>query len=307
MGRVSFYDEIARNKRNSLLLAILVSLILFALVYTLVFLFAPDLAVMALLLSGFLITLHAYGSYRYGDSVVLSATSARPAEGPEYLHLRNTVEGLSIAAGITPPKVYVVKSEEINSFATGRDPEHSSIAITTSALNELDRQELEGVLSHEISHIRNRDILFMTMVAVLVGLAAIISHIIVRTFRFGGVGRVQVGRGDRKEKRGGGIGAIILVVGFFLAIFAPLLTRLVQFAVSRRREYLADASGAELTRYPEGLALALEEIKEKNQGKMDVSEAVSHLFIVDPNKSPLDALYATHPPIEERIKRLKAM
>jgi heat shock protein HtpX len=171
-------------------------------------------------------------------------------------------------------------------------------------LKVLDRQELEGVISHEISHIRNRDITFMTLVAVLVGLAAILSHIILRTYRFGGL---RSGRRGRRDEKGGGLVVVILVVGFILAIFAPILTRIVQFAVSRRREFLADASGAEMTRYPEGLASALEKIMRHNTGEMDVSEAVSHLFISDPNRSPLDSLYATHPPMEERIYRLRAM
>ncbi|MBW1932321.1 MAG: M48 family metalloprotease, partial [Deltaproteobacteria bacterium] len=157
----------------------------------------------------------------------------------------------------------------------------------------------EGVVAHEVSHVRNRDIQFMTLVAVLVGLSAILSHVILRSYRWGG------GRRGRRDR--GGLQAVVLILGFVLAIFAPIATRLVQFAVSRRREFLADASGAELTRYPEGLASALEKIAKLNRGEMDVSEAVSHLFIADPNRSALDALYATHPPIEERVRRLRAM
>jgi len=301
MERLSFRDEMARNKRSSILLAASISVILFALVYILVSLLAPEYLVLALPISVVLIVLNTYGSYRYGDSVVLAATNAKLAEGRQYQYLRDTVEGLSIAAGIPPPKVYVVESGEMNAFATGRDPMHASVTVTTGMLRGLNRMELEGVLAHEISHIRNRDILFMTLVAVLVGLAAILSHIILRTFRYGGL---RNGRGGRK---GGRIGIIVLVVGFILAIFAPIVTRLVQFAVSRRREYLSDASAVELTRYQEGLASALEKIMKKNRGKMDVSEAISHLFFVDPNRSPLDSLYATHPPIEERIRRLRAM
>jgi heat shock protein HtpX len=300
MEHRSFTDEMARNRRSSLLLAIFVSIILFLLVYALVILIAPDYLFIAIPLSIFLIVLYAWGSYRYGDSVVLSSTNARPAEDREYQYLRDTVEGLSIAAGIPPPKVYVIDTDEMNAFATGRDPEHASLAVTTGLMRALNRQELEGVVGHEISHIRNRDILFTTLVAVLVGLAAIVSYVILRTFWFGGGRR----RGDR---RGGGIELIILLVGLVLAIIAPIVTRLVQFAISRRREFLADASSAELTRYPEGLASALEKIMKGNQGKMDVSEAVSHLFFVDPKRSPLDALFDTHPPIQERIRRLRAM
>jgi len=301
MDRISFQDEITRNRRSSLLLAVIVSALIFALVCVIVYIFAPEFILVAMPLSAFLIFAYSLGSYRYGDGVVLSATGARLAEGREYQYLRDTLEGLSIAAGIPPPKPYVIESGEMNALATGRDPEHASVAVTTGLLKQLDRQELEGVLAHEVSHIRNRDILFMTLVAVLVGLAAILSHVILRSYRFGVIRR------GRREKRGGGIEVVILVIGFVLAIFAPIVARIVQFAVSRRREYLADASAVELTRYPEGLASGLETIMKMNRGNMDVSEAVSHIFFVDPNRSPLDSLYATHPPIEERIERLRSM
>jgi heat shock protein HtpX len=304
MGRLDIRDEMARNRRASFLLIVVVAAVVVGLAYTLALLFAPEYLIFVLPFSLIFIAIYTYSSYMYGDQVVLSATGAVPAEGREYVYLRDTVEGLSIAAGIPAPKPYVIRSDEMNAFATGRGPEHASVAVTTGLIQGLDRQELEGVVGHEISHVRNRDIQFMTLVAVLVGLAAILSHVILRTFRYGGMMR---GRGDRRERRGGGIEVVILVVGFILAIFAPILTRLVQFAVSRRREFLADASGAELTRYPEGLASALEKITGHNRGKMDVSEAVSHLFFVDPNRSALDSLYATHPPMEERIRRLREM
>ena len=307
MGTRSLYDEISRNKRSSILLASVLSLITVALIFSFSYIFAPEYLYFILPLSLVFVVGYSYSSWMYGDQVVLSATGAVPAEGREHIYLRDTVEGLSLAAGVPVPKVYVVPSDEINAFATGRDPEQASVALTRGLLNALDRQELEGVLAHELSHVRNRDVTFMTLVAVLVGLVAILSHIILRTYRFGGVRggrRGSRGRGDRDKK---GLEIAILAVGFLLAIFAPLLTRIVQFAVSRQREFLADASGTELTRYPEGLASALEKLKGHNSGNMDVSEAVSHLFIADPNRSALDALYATHPPLEERIKRLRAM
>ncbi len=303
MERRSFRDEIVRNRRKSILLASTLSVIIVALVYSFAYIFAPEYIYVVLPMSLLFVVVYSYSSWMYGDQVVLRTTGARPAEGREHIYLRDTVEGLSLAAGIPPPEVYVVPSEEINAFATGRDPEHASVAVTTGLLRLLDRQELEGVLAHELSHIKNRDISFMTLVAVLVGLAAILSHIILRTYRFGAVGGRR-GRGDRDRK---GLDVAILAVGFFLAIFAPILTRIVQFAVSRQREFLADASGVELTRYSGGLASALEKIRDHNRGEMDVSEAVSHLFIADPNRSALDALYATHPPIDERIRRPRAM
>lgn len=300
MQRRSFHDEQSRNKRDSILLAVVVSIVLFALIVSISYLWAPDAVYVMVPISLIFVFIYTWSSYQYGDRVVLSSTGAVPAEGPQYIYLNDTVEGLSIAAGIPKPKVYVVPSDEINAFATGKDPENASVAVTTGLMRTLDRQELEGVVAHEISHIRNRDIQFMTLVAVLVGLVGILSHMILRSYWYGG-------RRGRRDRDRGNIGLIIVAVGFVLAIFAPIVTRLVQLAVSRRREYMADASGAELTRYPDGLADALEKISKHNRGDMKVSEAVSHLFIADPNRSALDALYATHPPIEERIKRLREM
>lgn len=298
MAKTSFSDEIAKNKRASLILAIIVSLILFFLIYFIIYFLIPELILVALPLSAFFIILYSYSSYRFGDSVVLAAIKAKPAQGREYQYLRDTVEGLSIASGIPAPNVYVIESQDLNAFATGRNPENASIAVTTGLVNSLSRQELEGVVGHEIAHIKNRDILFMTLVAVLVGLAAIVSHLILRSLWFGG-------RRDRRDR--GGAMIILLIIGIILAIFAPIVTRLVQYAVSRKREYLADATGVGFTRYPEGLASALEKIADKNQGRIKVSEAMSHLFFVDPAKSSLDSLFATHPPIRERIKRLREM
>lgn len=300
MSSRSFRDEQSRNRRDSLILASLVSVILFALIVSISYIFAPDALYIMVPISLVMVFLYTWGSYQYGDKVVLSSVNAKPAEGPQYTYLNNTVEGLAIAADIPKPDVYVVPSAELNAFATGKDPDNASLAVTTGLMKTLDRDELEGVVAHEISHIRNRDVQFMTVVAVLVGLAGILSHMILRSYWWGGGRR-------RRSKDGGGLGIAIIVLGFILAVFAPIATRLVQLAVSRRREYLADASGAELTRYPDGLADALEKISKYNTGKMDVSESVSHLFISDPNRSPLDSLYRTHPPIEDRIKRLREM
>ena len=298
MVKTTFSDEITKNKRLSLILAIIVSLILFFLVYFIVYFLIPELIVIALPLSIILIVIYTYSSYRFGDSIVLSTTNAKLAQQDKYQYLLDTVEGLSIASGIPTPKTYIIESQDLNAFATGRNPENASIAVTTGLIKTLNRQELEGVIAHEISHIRNRDILFMTLVAVLVGLAAILSQLIIRSMWFGG-------QRNRRDK--GGLIIIVFIIGIILAIFAPIATRLVQFAVSRKREYLADASGVSITRYPEGLASALEKIANTNQGRIKVSEAVSHLFFVDPQKSSLDSLFATHPPIRERIKRLREM
>jgi len=302
MARRTFYDEQRRNRRDSLLLAIVVSLVLFGLVYSFAYIFAPEALIFVLPLSIILIFVYTWGSYQYGDQIVLSSTHARPAEGNEFIYLNNVAEGLAIAAGIPPPKVYVIDDPEINAFATGKNPEHSSIAVTTGALQKLNRSELEGVVAHELSHVRNRDVEFMTFIAVLVGLVSILSHIILRWAWF-----TPRSRGRGRDRGGSGLEIVVLILGLILAILAPIAVALIQFAINRRREYMADASGAELTRYPEGLASALEKIKNNNQGKMKVDEAVSPLFISDPNKTALDELFATHPPIEERIKRLRQM
>ena len=295
MQKISFFDQIAKNKRNSIFLIIFVVALVAVLVYVIVRLLFPQFALIFLAFALVIVILHASISYTYGDQIVLKATGARPADPVQHAYLINTVEGLSIAAGILPPKVYVVDNEEINAFACGKDPKHASITVTTGALKNLNRTELEGVIGHEMSHIANYDIRFMTLVAVLVGLIAILSYMLLRSYMF-------ARRGGREK----GVG-LLIAVGFLLAIFAPIASRLVQAMISRRREYLADAGGARLTRYPEGLASALEKIKNINQGKMKVSESISHLFISDPNRSALDKLFATHPPIDERIKILRAM
>jgi len=293
MEKISFFDQIARNKRNSIVLSIFVVALVVALVYVISYLLLPGFAIFFLIFAAVFMAVHAYTSYNYGDKIVLKATRAKPADPIEHVYLINTVEGLSIAAGIPPPKVYVVEDDEINAFACGKDPKHASIAVTTGALKNLNRTELEGVVGHEISHIKNYDIRFMTLVAVLVGLVAILSYMLLRSYRV--------------TKGGKGKGGLLILAGFLLAILAPIASRLVQAMVSRRREYLADASSAQLTCYPDGLASALEKIMNTNQGKMKVSESISHLFISDPNRSPLDKLFATHPPLEKRIKALKAM
>jgi len=298
MEKVNVFDQISRNKRNSLLLTTMVFALLFGLVYVISIIFASGFSVFIFIFAFLMVLLYTYMSYSYGDKIVLSSTGAKPVEDErKYAHLVNSVEGLSIAAGIPKPKIYVIDSDEINAFATGRDPKHASIAVTRGALENLDRDELEGVIGHELSHIKNFDIRFAMIVAVMVGLVAIISNMLLRSWRFG----MSSDREDRK-----GLGLLILV-GFVLAIISPIIVRLVQLAISRKREYLADASGAQLTRYPDGLADALEKIKKYNEGNMKVSEAVSHIFFADPNKSPLDSLFATHPPIEKRIEILREM
>jgi heat shock protein HtpX len=298
MQKISFYDQIARNKRNSVILGIVVLIVLFGLIYFISLIFY-EYSLIIIIIGTIFVFVHLYYSYNHGDKVVLKDVKAKPADEKKHRHLIDSVEGLSIAAGIPMPKIYVFENKEINAFATGKDPQHASIAVSTGLLEKLRRDEIEGVIGHEMSHVRNYDIRFATLIAVLVGLAAIISHMFLRSLRYG---RISGGRG----KSGTAI-VVIFVIAILFAIFAPIVSRLVQSAVSRKREFLADAGGAQLTRYPPGLAKALEKIEKQNKGKMKVSEAISHLFFIDPNHSPLDRLFATHPPIEKRIKALRAM
>lgn len=293
MQKISFHEEISKNKRKSILLSFFVFLVLVSIIYFIGYVFDPKLSTFFLIFAIIFTLIYSYSSWEYGDKIILASTNAKPAEGREYLQLNNVVEELSIAAGIPKPKVYVIDSKEMNAFATGKDPQHASIAITTGLLENLNRDELAGVIGHELSHIGNYDIRFSMIVAVMVGLVAILSDMFLRSLRYS--------KSNNKKSY------LLILIGILFAIIAPIVVRLVQLAISRKREFLADASSAKLTRYPQGLASALEKIMKKNKGKMHVSEAVSHLFFVDPNRSPLDSLFATHPPIEKRIEILKSM
>jgi heat shock protein HtpX len=233
---------------------------------------------------------------------------ARPATREDHPRYHNIVEGLCIAAGIPKPALYVIPEKAPNAFATGRNPEHSSVAVTEGLLETLNRVELEGVLAHELAHVRNRDILVGTLVATLVGVIALLADWMLRAFFWGGArGR----RGGRDG--GGGAGAIIAVAGLVLAALAPLIAQLIRFAVSRRRELLADADGALLSRYPPGLASALRKIAASTEPLRAANNATAHLWFSQPSRTPgsgwtrWERLFSTHPPIEERIKALEEM
>ncbi len=240
-----------------------------------------------------------------GSSMLLSTTGARPVTKKEFPYLYNTVEGLAIAAGVPAPKCYVIDDSALNAFATGRDPSKSAICVTTGLLKTMDRQELEGVIAHEMSHIKNYDIRVMLLTAVLVAVLTLLSDILLRSFLFGG------GRGGNRDRGGGQLQLILMVVGLVLVILSPLIGQLIKLAVSRKREYLADASGAMLTRYPPGLALALKKIQKDPDPLVDhANRATAHLFISTPFRKRsgfMTSLFSTHPPLEERIKRLEAM
>jgi heat shock protein HtpX len=239
-------------------------------------------------------------SYYYSDRIVLGISRARPATQAEHAHFINAVEGLALAAGIPAPRTYVIDDTALNAFATGRDPQHAVICATTGLIEKLDRMELEGVIGHEMSHVKNYDIRFSTVVAVLVGVVALLSDWMMRSMRWGG---------GRRRRSGNG-GDMMAIAGLVLAILAPFAAMAIQSAISRRREYLADANGALLTRYPPGLASALEKIAGDREPLEVANKATAHMYIANPLKDiggRVNNLFDTHPPIEDRIRRLREM
>lgn len=242
-------------------------------------------------------------SYFYSDKIALSVSGATPLEKKDAPELIRIVENLSIAAGIPQPKVYLIDDTAPNAFATGRDPQHASVAVTRGLLEKLDRPELEGVMAHEISHITNYDIRLTSMVVVLVGVIALVSDFFLRSLWFGG--------GDRdNDNNHGGSNGVVVLIGIVLAVLAPLAATLIQLAVSRKREFLADASGALLTRYPEGLARALEKIAGDHEPLEVANKATAHMYFANPLKDysgKINSLFSTHPPFEERVKALRQM
>jgi len=294
----SFYSQISENKWKSYALfgAVL------ALVFILGFFFAylMDAGPLGMFAVAAFAIVYSLGGYYYSDKIVLAATGARPVRKEEYPHLFHTAEGLAIAAGIPAPKLYIIDDASPNAFATGRDPKNSVIAVTSGLVALMDRQEIEGVLAHEMSHIQNYDIRFATLVVVLIGMIGIMSNIFMRYFFWFGGGR---GGGERK----GGGGAFILIIGILFMVLAPIAAQLVRLAISRKREFLADASAAKLTRNPDGLASALEKLGKNKQPLKSASDSTAPLFIVNPFAGKLAGLFSTHPPIEERVKALRAM
>ena len=253
----------------------------------------------------FLSVFMSFGSYWWSDKIVLSMYRAQPIEKKDNPQLYNVVENLCITAGLPVPKIYIIPEAQPNAFATGRDKNHAVVCVTQGLLNRLDKTELQGVLAHELSHIGNKDMLLSTVVAVLAGVVAILANFFLRISFWGG------GRRSSNDENGNA-GAILAVVGILAAILAPIAATLVQLAISRKREFLADADGALLTRYPEGLARALEKISSDPTPMRIANDAASSLFIDSPYKGKqktnwFTKLFSTHPPIEERIKALRGM
>jgi heat shock protein HtpX len=300
MSKTSFYSEIRKNnfKTYLLLLAFFIFILIIGYAFKLVFAFT---GFGILFFAGAFAIIFALVGYYSGDKIVLSTSKAKPIQPnkyPKHRFLDNVVEGLAIAAGIPKPKLYVINDPSPNAFATGRDPEHSSIAVTSGLLETLNREELEGVIAHEMSHIRNRDIKVMTIVTVLFGLIAMASDIAIRSMIFGGV------RGGDNNKGN----VLIMIIAIVLIILSPIVAMMLKMSISRKREYLADASGAKLTRYPQGLANALKKISSVNRPVKFATKGTAHLYISNPLAlKGLSKMFATHPPIDERIKRLEAM
>jgi heat shock protein HtpX len=291
----SLYSEADKNVRNTWLLMLTFFLVVIGLGWA--FSYAMSSPAILYVAVAFALVMN-IGSYWFSDKIALATSGAKPADGPEFIELNRIVENLAITDGLPKPRVFIINDPAPNAFATGRDPGHAAVAVTTGLLTMMERSELEGVLAHELSHVKNRDTLVMMVVIVLLGFVTLLSDFFIRSRMWG--------RGN--NDRGGQARLIMILVGFLLAIFAPIVAQLIQFAISRKREFLADASGALLTRYPEGLASALKKIGAYPTPMLRANHATAHLFIGNPFGSQamrgLNRLFSTHPPIEERIKAL---
>lgn len=293
------YSQIDNNKRKSLILTVI--FIFFILFLGWIFTKISDTGYAGLVMAAVIALVMSLSGYYSGDKVALWTAGAKEIKKEDNPYVFRMVENLCLTAGLPTPKVYLIDDPAPNAFATGRDPKHASIALTTGIIEKMENEELEGVMAHELSHIKNYDIRLMTLVVVLVGIISILSHWFFRMGMFGGRNR------DSKE---GSISTIFFIIGLVLIILSPLIAQLIKLAISRKREYLADASGVLLTRYPEGLARALEKISQYSQPLKNVNGAIAHLYIASPFgqvKSFTANLFSTHPPMEKRIAALRKM
>ena len=299
---MNIYSQISSNKLKTWLIIALFVIFITTLLYVYgnASGYGLSFAGMALITSGVM----SFASYYYSDKIILGMSKAKQIKKNDNPELFRIVENLCIGAGIPMPKVYIIDDSAPNAFATGRDPKHAVVCATTGILQKLNKIELEGVIAHELSHIRNFDIRLMAIVVILVGLVALLADFFMRSLWYGESRRNERGRGDAQ--------GIFLLIGIVLAILSPIIATLIQLAVSRKREFLADASGALLTRYPEGLATALEKISKDKEPLEVANNATAHLYIANPFKGKISGswfatLFNTHPPIEERIKILRLM
>lgn len=287
---LNIYEQVDQNKRRSALIILAFILFITGFVWLVGKAFGsqPEIIIWAVVFSLF----SSIASYFWGDKIILTLSGAKPAEREKYFNFYTAAENLAIAAQIPKPELYVIESPALNAFATGRDPNHALVCATTGLIEKLDKSELEAVVAHEISHIANCDIRLMMIVALLVGMVAILSDFILRA-----------GRSSDRERKGN---PIVLLFGLVALIISPLIAKLIQLAISRRREYLADASAVKLTKQPQGLINALEKLGQSPIILKTASPATAHLYIANPLKK-MAGLFSTHPPIEERIASLKKM
>lgn len=302
----TFRDRIALNRRNSVFLILIFLAFVAVLGYIIGYAWIGDPvgAVFGLILAFVVGTISGVATYYGGDRMVLAASRAKEITHDDAPVLFNVVEEMSIAAGLPMPKIYIIDDTATNAFATGRDPEHASVAVTKGLLEKLDRDELQGVIAHEMSHVGNYDIRYAMLVGILVGTTVLISDFFLRGLWFGG------GRGGNRRDGGGQIQLIMMVIAIVLAILAPIFARLLQLSISRQREYLADATAVKLTRNPKGLADALQKISGDREVLEAANRATAHLYIVNPIKKfekRAKGIFSTHPPIEERIQILRSM
>jgi len=300
--RISFHDQISRNKFQSVLLMIGIIIVIIGLGAVIGLAMGQDYFTFILIIATIISIFYVWIGYYNSHKIALASVNAKPASMSEYPQYHHSVEGLCLASGMPKPKLYVMEDSSINAFASGRSPEHAVICVTTGALNKFDKHELEGVLAHELSHIANYDIRFMTLTAVLVGMIAIISQIFLRSLFWGSMG----GGRDRDNRAQ----IIFIIVGIVLAILAPIVVQLVQLAISRKREFSADASAVKFIRSPTGLIRALKKIGSEHTGRdtgKRYNKAVAPLFISDPFKRKISGLFQTHPPLRKRIEVLERM
>ncbi len=296
------YEQISSNKWKSFFLILFFLCLIFVLAWILGE--QTGLGSQALILAVIIAVAMTFGSYYASDKIVLAISRAKPVEKKDYPYLYNIVEGLAIAGGLPKPRCYIIDDTAPNAFASGRNPKNSVIVVTKGLLQKLNRAELEGVIAHEMAHIKNYDVLVMTLTVVMAGVVVLLSDWILRSFIWGG------GKRRRSSKEGGNAGAILVVVGLVLAILSPLIAQLIRLAVSRKREFLADANGAFLSRYPPGLASALRKLDADKEPLEAANKATAHLYIVNPLKDikgVVNKMYNTHPPIEERVAALEKM
>ncbi len=292
MERIDFRDQISNNKWKSFFLMLIIIIFIVALGYVISLAFSPAYFSFIMIIAIIFSMLYILISYYNSHKIAIASVGAKPASREKHKMFFDLVEGLTLASGLPMPKLYIMPSQQINAFASGRNPKKAVICVTEGALNKLDKKELEGVLAHELGHVGNYDIRFITLVAVLVGMVAIISQIFLRSLFFSGGGE-----GNKKN-------AIFIIIGIALAILAPIAVYLVQMSISRKREYSADATAVKFTRYPDGLIKALEKIKhEHSPPEKNINKAIAPLFFANPFKN----LASTHPPIEKRIEALKRM